>query len=60
MLVSEMMGDQIVLAYSRIGRVMALYVVMSVSLDCPQCVVVSAFRMLSVGLALFVVLTMCF
>ena len=36
MLVLEVMGDQIVLAYSMMGRVMVLYVVVSVSLAFPQ------------------------
>ena len=40
-----MMGDQIVLAYSRMGLTIVLYVMLSVSLDFPQCVVVSAFIM---------------
>ena len=33
------------LAYSRMGLVIVLYVMLSVSLDFPQCVVVRAFMM---------------
>ena len=36
MLVSDVMGDQIVLAYSMTGRVIVLYVVASVSFVFPQ------------------------
>ena len=43
--VFDIMGDQIVLAYSRMGLTIVLYVMLSVSLDFPQCVVVSAFIM---------------
>ena len=43
--VFDMMGDQIVLAYSRMGLTIVLYVMLSVSLNFPQCVVVSAFIM---------------
>ena len=43
MLVFDMMGDQIELAYSRMGLIIVLYVMLSVSLVFPQCVVVSAF-----------------
>ena len=43
--VFDMIGDQIVLAYSRMGLIIVLYVMLSVSLDFPQCVVVSAFIM---------------
>ena len=42
MFVFDMMGDRIVLAYSRMCLVIVLYVMMSVSLDFPHCVVVSA------------------
>ena len=45
MFVFDMMGDQIVPAYSRMGLVIVLYVMLSVSLDFPQCVVVRAFMM---------------
>ena len=55
-----MMGDQIVLAYSRMGLVITLYVMLSLSLDFPQCVVVSAFMMCIVCLAFSVVFCMCF
>ena len=41
-----MMGDQMVLAYSMIGRSNVLYVVMSVFLLFPQCVDVRSFRRL--------------
>ena len=44
-------GDQIVLAYSIMGRVIVLYVVFRVSLDFPQCVDVSAFISLVVCVA---------
>ena len=60
MFVFDMMGDQIVLAYSRMGLVIALYVMLSVSLDFPQCVVVRAFMMCIVCLAFNVVFCMCF
>ena len=60
MFVFDMMGDQIVLAYSRMGLVIALYVMLSVSLYFPQCVVVSAFMMCIVCLAFSVVFCMCF
>ena len=43
--VFDMKGDQIVLAYSRMGLTIVLCVMLSVSLDFPQCVVVSAFIM---------------
>ena len=42
-LVSEMIGDQRVFPYSMTGRVIALYVVMSVSFCLPDAVEVSAF-----------------
>lgn len=58
MFVCEVMGAQIVLAYSRIGLVIVLYVVAIVSLDLPQCVVVSDLRMLMVCLVRFKVLVM--
>ena len=51
--VSDMMGDQTVLVYSSIGRVMVLYVLISVSLVLPQCVVVRAFSIFSVGFCPF-------
>ena len=46
--VDEIMGDQMVLAYSMMGRSNVLYVGMSVSLLFPQCVDVRSFRRLSV------------
>ena len=60
MFVFDMMGDQIVLAYSRMGLVIALYVMLSVSLDFPQGVVVIAFMMCIVCLAFNVVFCKCF
>ena len=53
--VDEMMGDQMVLAYSMMGRSNVLYVVMSVSLLFFQCVDVRSFRRLSVFFALVMV-----
>lgn len=58
-LVSDIMGDHMVLAYSIIGRVIVLYVVVRVSFVFPQCVVVSAFSMLIVWVALLMVFWMC-
>lgn len=58
--VSAMMGDQIVLAYSIRGSVVALYVVTIVSFDFPQCVVVSALSILLDCLALVIVFCVCF
>ena len=55
MFVFDMMGDQIVLAYSRMSLTIVLYVMLSVSLDFPQCVVVSAFIIWIVCLAFCVV-----
>ena len=46
--VDKMMVDQMVLAYSMMGRSNVLYVVMSVSLLLLQCVNVRSFRRLSV------------
>ena len=57
--VSDMMGDQTVLVYSSIGRVIVLYVLISVSLVLPQCVVVRAFSIFSVGFARFSVFCVC-
>ena len=45
MFVCEAIGDQIVDAYSIIGNVMDLYVCRSVSLLCPQLLVVSCLSM---------------
>ena len=50
MLVSEMIGDHVVDAYSSLGRVIALYVAMIVSFCLPQLVDVSA---CSIGIVLF-------
>ena len=58
MLVLDVIGDHIVLAYSIIGRVIVLYVVVSVSLDLPQCVDVSVLRMFIVCLDLVSVFCM--
>lgn len=57
-LVSDMMGDQMVDAYSRRGRVIVLYVDIMVSFCCPQVVDVREARMLSVLLAFLVMLLM--
>jgi hypothetical protein len=46
MLVEEVTGDQAGLAYSIIGRPMALYVCSRVPLSCPKEVPESAFSML--------------
>lgn len=59
MFVLDAMDDQTVLAYSRTGSVMALYVVVSVSLLFPHCVEVSALSMFSVFLALLVLFCVC-
>ena len=48
------------LPYSSVVLVMAVYVFSSVSLDSPQCVVVSAFSIFVVFFALFVVFCICF
>ena len=45
--VDEMMGDQMVLLCSMMGRSNVLYVVMSVFLLFPQCVDVGSFRRVS-------------
>ena len=58
--VSDIIGDQIVLSYSSVVLVMAVYVLSSVSLDFPQCVVVSAFSIIVVFFALSVVFCICF
>ena len=57
--VCDMIGDQMVFAYSSIGRVIVLYVVSNVSLDLPQCVEVSALMIFMVFLALSVVFCVC-
>ena len=59
MFVSEAMGDHTVFAYSVIGRVIVLYVVVSVSLALPQCVVVSALSRFIVFVALVFMFCMC-
>ena len=59
MFVLDVFMDHIVLAYSSVGNVIVLHVMSSVSLVFPQCVVVSAFSILNVVLALFVVFCMC-
>ena len=48
MLVSDTIGDHTVLAYSIMGRVMVLYVAVSVSLALPHCVEVRDLSMLIV------------
>ena len=48
------------LAYSKMVLVIALYVMLSISLDFPQCVVVSDFMMWIVCLAFCVVFWVCF
>ena len=58
MFVSEAMGDHTVLAYSMIGRVIVLYVVVKVSLFLPQCVVVSDLSRFIVFVALVFVFCM--
>ena len=60
LLVSDMIGDQMVLAYSSMGLVIVLYVVSSVSFVLPQCVVVSHLRTFNDFLLLVHVLLMCF
>ena len=52
MLMLDAIGDQIVLAYSSMGLVMALYVLAMVSFCLPQVVPVRDFRMLMVEEAL--------
>lgn len=59
MFVSEAIGDQIELAYSRIGLVMALYVATMVSFCLPQFVDVSALRILMELSAFSFVSLMC-
>ena len=55
--VDEMMGDQMVLAFSMMGRSNVFYVMMSVSLLFPQCADVRSFKRLSVFFALVMVLS---
>ena len=52
MFVSDIIGDYIVFPYSSVALVMAVYVLSSVSLDFPQCVVVSDFSILWSSLCL--------
>lgn len=59
MFVFDVMGDQTVLLYSRMGRVIVLYVCISVSFVLPQCVDVRALIILSVCLAFCAVFCMC-
>ncbi len=56
---SAAIGDQTVLAYSSVGRVIALYVVTMVSFCFPQFVDVSAFSMLMVFPAFDLVFSVC-
>ena len=58
--VSDIIGDQIVFSYSSVVLVMAEYVLSSVSLDLPQCVVESSFSIFVVFFALSVVYCICF
>ena len=57
---SDIIGDQIGLPYSTVVLVMTVHVLSSVSLDFPQCVVVSAFSIFVVFFALSVVFCICF
>ena len=59
-LVSDRIGDQIVLPYSSVVLVMAVYVLSTVFLYFPQCVMVSAFSIFVVFFALSVVFCICF
>ena len=59
MLVVDVICDQIVLAYSRMGLMMVLYVVVSVSFCFPQLVPESALSTLVVLSALVLVCLMC-
>ena len=59
MLVVDVIGDQIVLAYLRMGLVMVLYVVVSVSFCFPQLVPESALSTLVVLCALILVCLIC-
>ena len=59
MLVLDMRGDQTVLAYSRMGLVIALYVATRVSFFLPQDVEVNAFRMFMDLLAVVYVFLEC-
>ena len=59
MLVSDVLGDHTVFAYSSVGSVIVLYVVSSVSFVFPQCAVVSAFSIFSVFLAFCSVFCVC-
>ena len=56
---SDMIGDQMVEAYSMIGLIMALYLSDSVSLDLPQEVPDRAMRTLRAWEALDVEMSMC-
>ena len=58
--VSDIIGDQIVLPYSSVVLVMALYVFNSVSLDFPPYVVVGAFSIFVAFFAFSVVFCTCF
>ena len=54
MFVSDIIGDQIVLPYSSVVLVMAVYVLSNVFLHFPLCVVVGAFSLFAVFFALSV------
>ena len=58
--VFDIICDQIVLPYSSVVLVTAVYVLISVSLEFPQCVVMSAFSIFVVFFALSVVFCMCY
>lgn len=57
--VFEVICDHVVLAYSRMGLVIALYVEAIVSCDLPHCVVVSAFSMFTDFFAFSIVSFVC-
>lgn len=57
--VVDIMGDVIVLAYSSLGLIIVLYVVVKVSLFFPQCVPVSALSILMLSLPFVVMFSVC-
>ena len=59
-LLSDIIGDQMVLQYSNIVLVMAVYVLSSVFLEYSQCVVMSAFSIFVMFFALSVVFCLFF
>ena len=58
-LVSDIIGEVMVFVYSSLGLMIVLYVVFSVSLLFPQCVDVSAFRILMLSLPFLASVSMC-